>query len=605
MSDAIFGYYGKILEVDLTSMSTKTREIPHEDIRLFVGGRGLGAKILWDECTPGMDPLHPDSPLLFMPGTFSGFPIPSSSRTCVVCKSPHTSAVDPLFEHSSTISYSNIGGFFGPEIRFAGYDGIMVKGKASYPVYLHIDGQKTEIRDARAYWGMDTDNFDKKFNEDLGDPDFKSLYIGQAGENMVPIASIMSTAARSAGRGGTGCVMGSKNLKAIAIKGDTMPTVAQHKGFLEALKNARQIFKDVDSDFIKFWREQGTAGAIESSSNRGTQAVQNYREGYYKDVEKIGITAAKTYWSRSYACYCCPLACKKSGVIRKGKYLGAFHDSPEYETGTMVGANLKINSFPGMTECIRKGDEYGIDIIAAGNSIGFLMECYAKGLIDKDFLDGIDLQWGNVEGSVEMIKKMALREGVGKLAGQGVKKLAEVIGQDSHKFAIHVKGHELAAWNVHKDPGMGLSYMFANRGACHLNGRSIDGQNTTAIKDSLAICLFASGWAGYPDDQLRELFVQISGIEWSEKDFTLAGERIFNLEKMFNVREGFGRADEVLPDRFFEDELTQGEFKGAVLNREDIEELRKKYYLDRGWSWDKERPNDDKLKELGLEFCLG
>jgi len=596
------GYHGVILDIDLTAGNIEKKPVPVEDTAKFVGGRGLGMKILWDRLkTPGIDALSPENPLMFMPGPLSGFPVPSSSRTCVVTKSPRTSAIASDHPHASTVSYSNMGGFFGPEIRFAGYDGIVITGKASSPVYVLIDDDKVEIRDAKEFWGMGTDAFDRRFIEELGDRRFRTCYIGPAGENQVSYACIINTAGRAAGRGGTGCVMGSKNLKAIAVRGAKMPNVADHKGFLTFLEQARQGFKG--TDFVKGWRYGGTARALAWSSGKGSQAVRNYREGTFAEIDKIGDEAARQKaWIRDFACYCCPLSCKKSGAVKTGSYPGLVHDGPEYETGTMFGSNLLVSDLGGLLKEIYAGDDHGIDIISAGNVIGFLMENYEKGNIDKTFLDGIDLTWGNVDAILKMIDKIARRDGVGDMASKGVKALAEKIGKDSHKFAIHVKGHELAAWNVHVDPGMGIGYVSSNRGACHLNGRTLEEQNSNAMIDSTGVCMFAD--YGFGEMGLQNLLTAVTGIEWTQEEYARAGERVFNLEKMFNFREGFRREDDTLPDRFFEEPLTMGPGEGAVLDRAEFAKTLDEYYQKRGWDPKTTKPTKTKLESLGLSFTI-
>ena len=595
------GYNGIILEIDLTNETINKKQIPEDDLKNYIGGRGLGMKLLYDNLPePGTDPLSPDNPILFMPGPFSGFPIPSSSRTCVVTKSPRTSPLNKKYEHSSTVSYSNMGGFVGPEIRFAGYDGILVKGKSKKPVYIFIDDDKVEIKSAERYWGMGTDKFDKYFVEDLGDRRFEYFYIGPAGENLVPYASVINTAARAAGRGGVGCVMGSKNLKAVAVKGSGMPPVANHKKYLELLEKARLSFKE-DSNSKANWRESGTAGALEYSSKKGSQAVKNYSEGTFEGIEKIGAKASREQiWKRDFACFSCALSCKKSGYA-KGAYGVMVHDAPEYETGTMLGANLMIDDLDGLSKLIFVADDYGMDIISAGNTIGFLMECYDKGLIDKEFLDGIDLKWGSVDASLQMLHKIGKMEGVGKLAAQGVKPLAEKIGKGSENFAIQVKGHELAAWNVPAHEKTGISYVTANRGACHLNGGDISEQDGIAMMDSLGACAFAEGW--YKDElHYRHFLSAVTGIEWSEEEFDRSGERIFNLEKMMNYREGFDKNDDILPERFYTHKFTTGPKKGAIVDRKEFAGRLEKYYEERGWDKKTSRPTDEKLEELGLGY---
>ncbi len=604
MAEKLFGYHGAVLEVDLSRRNVKKTALTRKDAHEYLGGRGLGMKLLADRLRkPGVNPLAPENPLLFMPGPFSGLPIPSSSRTCIVTKSPRTSPLKSRYPHASTVSYANMGGFFGPEIRFAGYDGILVTGRASSPVYLWIDDDRVEIREAGTYWGMRTDEFDRKFTEDLGDRRFRTCYIGPAGERFVSYACVLHTAARAAGRGGTGCVMGSKNLKAIAVRGSRQPEVADHEKFLGILDEIRRDFRAGFGGGQGYdnWRRYGTASALISASDNGLQAVKNYAEGTFADADKIGgIAAEQKIWVRDFACFCCPLSCKKAGVVRSGTYAGITHDGPEYETGTMLGSNLLLSDLDALMKAIYDVDDYGLDQISTGNVIGFLMEAYEKKLIDRDFLDGIDLTWGNAEAILEMIRKIALREGIGDLASKGVKALAAKIGGGSHKFAIHTKGHELAAWNPHRTVGLAMTYATASRGACHLNRANAKGQNEYAANDSLGVCLFAL--SGFGKDGVRRLLSAVTGYEWTEEEYLKAGERIYNLERAFNCREGFGRADDVIPDRFFEEPLSFGPHRGAVLKREEFEKTLTEYYAERGWDTKTGRPTPAKLKSLGLDF---
>ncbi|HUS86611.1 MAG TPA: aldehyde ferredoxin oxidoreductase family protein [Bacteroidales bacterium] len=597
------GYYGKLLEVNLTEGKSKVTKIPDEDIKRFIGGRGLGAKLLWDRLKPGTDPLSPENILMFMPGPFSGLPIPSSSRTCVVTKSPRTSAMNSEFQNGSTVSYSNIGGFFGPELRFAGYDGLLITGKAEKPVYIKILNDEVTIEDASRYWGMGTDELDKIFHSEVGEGRWESCYIGQAGENLVPMACVLNTAARAAGRGGTGCVMGSKNLKAVVVRGNKMPNVSDLEKYNDLLEKVRRSFMEKNQNVIS-WRHGGTANALTSSSRGGTQAVKNYSEGTFAEIEKIGAEANREkIWKRDFACFSCQLACKKSGFA-KGAYNVQVHDGPEYETGTMLGANLLISDINGLQKLIFVSDDYGIDIISVGNTLGFLMEAYEKGDIDKEFLDGIELTWGNVEASLALIHKICNREGIGDLACKGVKALAEKIGGNSSDYAIHVKGHELAAWNVPvNSDSWAICYATANRGACHMNGGSAGRQDSACLRDSLGACSFASSW--YRGDlEYRHFLAAITGLEWTEDEFNKAGTRIFTIEKMFNYRDGFRREDDTIPEKFFVNKFTYGDHAGAIVDREKFTENMDKYYELRGWNKQTSKPDDDILKELGLGFTI-
>ena len=605
------GYYKVLLDINLTTGEIKKIPIPRKDIENFVGGRGLGMKILWDRLKkPGIDALSPENPLMFMPGPFSGFPIPSASRTVVVTKSPATSPETSPYPHASTVSYSNMGGFLGPEIRFAGYDGIVITGKASTPAYIFIEDDRVEIRDAKPFWGMKTDAFDKTLIKELNNQRFQTCYIGPAGENLVSYACILHTTARAAGRG-VGAVMGSKNLKAIAIKGTGMPNVADLPAFNKSLNDVRGVFKGITGGLLTdFWRKSGTAAALQVMSDDGLMAVKNYREGTFDAIEKINAkTAREKAWVRDFACYCCCLACKKSGVIKEGPYKTIVHDGPEYETGVMFGANLMISDFNGLMKAIYDGDDLGMDIISAGNVIGFLMEAYEKGYVTKSDLDGIDLIWGNVDAVLMMIDKINRRDGIGDLAAQGVKAISKQVGRNSEKFAIHVKGLELAAHNIHANPPRALCYATSNRGACHLSGDNIAHQNFVAAVDSLGLCLFASDhnkWMlpGISKSKMANLLTAITGIEWDADKLMETGERVFNLEKMFNLREGFTRKDDSLPDRFFTEPFTMGPEKGAKLDRGEFSEMMDTFYKDRLWDPKTTRPSIEKLEQLGLEFTI-
>lgn len=595
--------FGNILDINLTTRKIQKIKLAAEDIKNFMGGRGLGMKILYDRIKPGQNPFAEDTPLIFMPGTFSGLPIPSASRMCVVTKSPHTSPKKPKYKYSSTVSYSNMGGFIGPEIKFAGYEGIVITGKSPFPVYIKIEDDKVEIIDAGKFWGMPTDEFDKEFDKELKH-EFQTCYIGKAGENQVSYASIISKASKTAGRAGTGAVMGSKNLKAIAVRGTGFPNVAKPEKFMKLVNDARIFFKGRTQ--TKWWRDYGTAGALKPSSDAGSMAVKNYREGTFADIVNYDAkTAREKIWKRNYACYTCHLACKKSGVVSEGKFKGTIvHDSPEYETGTMLGANLLMTDINDVMKAIYDGDNYGLDIISLGNTIGFLIEAKEKKLIDIDFLDGIDLKWNDIDSVLKIIEKIAKREGIGELASKGVKALSEKIKKGSDKFAMHVKGHELAAWNVHVNSGTGISYATANRGACHLNGKNVEGQNGNALKDALAICFFATGWGGFDEQQLVDFVNAITGSNWTKEDFFETGERIFNLEKMMNYREGFNAKDDILPERFFTEPLTVGEQKGAVLDRKDWEQKMNDYYAERAWDIKTSKPKHETLKKLKLDFLI-
>lgn len=594
------GINGKILEVNLSNGEIKNRTLSEDYYKMYLGGRGLGMKLLGEYLTqPGIDPFSAENPLLFMPGLFCGFPIPSSSRTCMVTKSPMTSPKNKQLQHASTVSYSNMGGFIGAEIKYAGYDGIVFLGKSTNPVYLFVENGNVEIRDAAKFAGMGTNEFENAIIREVGDRRFESAYIGPGAENGVLYGSVMNTAARAAGRGGTGSVMGNKKLKAIVVRGSTMPAIADPETYHLLLSKIR-LAANSNNETMKRWRYGGTANALQMSSDRGSQAVKNFSEGTFEGIEKINAHAArKQVWNRDFACFSCPLACKKSGFA-KGAYGGVVNEGIEYETGTMLGANLLIDNLNGLNKMIEIADDYGIDIITLGNVIGFLMECYEKQLISKEFLDGIHLQWGKVDPAIELIHKIGKCEGIGAAASKGVKYLASIIGKGSDDFAIHVKGHELAAWNVQGyAKSYGVSYTTANRGACHMTGGEIGGQNNSTLRDSLGSCSFAASF--YRDEIHYRHFVKaLTGIEFTEKEFSKTGERIFNLERHLNCLEGFTSDDDVLPERFFKDAYTTGPQKGVVLERDEFKKIMHDYYTQRGWDTITGIPTEQKLVELGI-----
>ena len=595
------GIAGKILEVDLSTGKINKLDTDIELVKSFGGGRGLGVKLLWERVRqPGLDPLSPDNPLMFLTGPLSGFGIPSAARTVVVTKNPHTSPLFSPYPRASTITYSNMGGHIGPEIKLAGYDAIIIVGRSSQPVYLKVEDDEVELCPAGHLWGKGTDETDKMLRDELNNPRFRSAYIGPAGENGVPYACIINTSARAAGRGGTGCVMGSKKLKAICIRGTGMPSVADPEGFRQSTREAAYAIRRWSS--YESWRRWGTASAITSSSDNGTQAVWNYREGTFPEAYKIGAVAAEQkLWIRNLGCFYCPVGCRKSGVIRSGPYKGLTHDGPEYETGTMLGANCGLSDLYPMMKVISVVDDMGLDAISIGNVIGFLMEAYDKKLVDKKFLDGIELPWGSVEGMLAVIQKVAHQHGVGKLLSLGVKAISEQIGGDSHRWAIQTKGNEFAAWNVHTSASRALGYATANRGACHLNGSSIASQNAGAAIDSLGLCRFTFGGVGLP--RHLKLLRTITGWGWSEEEFITVGERIYNLERCFNVREGFRRQDDYIPQRFHTEPLTMGPKKGSFIPPEEYEKLLDDYYHQRGWDPTNGVPTRQKLQSIGLALA--
>ncbi|EAX47179.1 Aldehyde ferredoxin oxidoreductase [Thermosinus carboxydivorans Nor1] len=592
------GYMGKILEIDLTSKKITMIDTDMKLAEKFVGGRGMGAKYLWDRITsPGLDPLSPENPLMFWTGPLTGTAIPGPSRITVCTKSANTSPLASPYPHASTVAWSCMGGQFAPELKFAGYDGIIITGKSDKPVYIVIDDAKVEIKDAAHLWGKSTNQTDLLLQKELG-PQFRTLYIGPAGENLVKFAAIISESSRAAGRSGVGCVMGSKKLKAIAVRGTNVVPVADPEGMIKLRK---EMFATLESwNAYDQWRRWGTASMLIASSQAGTHVTRNFREGTYEQVDKIGAPISeKEFWVKHRSCYQCPLHCMKIGQVTSGPYKGTIAEGPEYETGTMHGSNCLVTDLGGMMKSIELADDLGLDSITTGNILGFLMELYEKGIVTRADLDGIDMKWGNIEAMLAIQQKIAKREGVGDILAEGVKKAAAKFGQDAEKYAIQIKGQELAAWNIPANHGFAIVYGTSNRGACHQVGPTVEEQHRRTMCDTLVICRFP--YYGIGTALYQKALNVITGWKLDDAGFFKVAERIWNLEKVFNAREGFRRADDYVPKRFTTEAFTVGPKKGAILPPETQEKILDEYYTKRGWDVKTSLPGEAKLKELGLE----
>jgi len=598
MASQIPGYHGVILEVDLTNRKVNEVPLTAADADNFIGGRGLGAKMLWDKIKkPGLDAMSPENPLGFMIGPFDGFPIPYASRFNVSCKSPLTSTLDLNNKFGSTIGYASCGGMFQTALRLTGYDSLIFTGKSESPVVVTINNGKVEFRDGKKYWGMKQYDMEKQLHEDLAEPGWEVAGIGPAAENGVRFCSVLHTLGRAAGRSGVGTVMGSKNLKAVAVKGNKMPVVADHKLFLTQLATMRAAG-------LNHLSRYGTSSSLVSSSDSGNQATKNYREATDLEAVKIsGLYAEVSYWTRNAACYCCPQACKKLGVSRGGQWGKWVYEGPEYETGTLMGTNLLIHDYMGMMKCIGECDDWGMDQISAANMMGFLMECYEKGVINKKFLGGVDLKWGNVQGTSDVLKMIALRQhDVGQYAALGTKRLAEYLGKGTMDYAAQSKGQEYAAHRRATQATGAMGYLTSNRGACHLNSGSASGNNSNPLNNSLVICSSGSGTVGAVG--IPNLLAAITGKTWDQAKYTLTGERIFNLEKVLNYRDGFRRADdEWVPGRFYNEPPTIGAAKGMTWDKAATAKALTQVYSDHGWDTETSKPSQAKLTQLGLDYA--
>ncbi len=604
-------YMGQFLVVDLNDHSFKTVPVPEWLKKEFVGGKGFGAKLLYDLAPAGVDAFAPENPLMFLTGPLTGTASPSM-RACVVTKSPAT----------GTYLDSFFGGRFGQEIKYAGYDGIILVGRSETPVYLAVEDDKVTFNSAEGMRGMGAITANEAMKKEQGAPDACAVTIGPAGENKVRYALICCEYNRQAGRGGAGAVMGAKNLKGIVVKGRRVVRLHDLKAFSDA---AREGCREIEgSQECRELTEAGTSYVVPWSSEVGTLPYRNFKEQNDPKAESIGDMAQRKHlFMGKAACMGCPIRCSQMGAIRTGKYAHQVTDIVEYESAAMIGSNLLIHDVRAVAHLVKLCDEYGMDSISAGAVLGFVFEAVEKGAVDQP--GGPELKFGNVAAAESLLKAIAFREGeLGDLLAEGVKRASEKIGKDSDAYAVHVKGLECPGWAVRGTPGMGLAYMMSDRGACHqrgfmtgfevggveYNGKPVDTyavegkaeilkgeQDYLSGTDSLVKCDFGS--FGVSAGTYARMLSTATGFPASEAVFANLGEKIWNLTRLFNLREGITAADDRLPRRYVEEALSGGPHKGQRISEEDMAYMKADYYRVRGWD-NEGRPTEETLERVGL-----
>jgi len=601
-------YNGTILYIDLTTRNIEERKLDERVARMYIGGKGLGAYYLAKELPPKTDPLGPDNVFILAPGPLTGTIAPSSGRWAVVTKSPLT----------GIYLDSQVGGFFGAYLRHAGYDMVIIKGRASEPVYLYIEKGHADILDAGDLWGLGIFKTEKKLKEKHG-KDVSVGAIGPAGEKMVRYATITFDFGRQAGRGGAGAVWGSKNLKAIVVK-RSKPEIkyADPKGFESAVKEA--IKKINSHPFIPIRKLYGTPVWVDRVSSAGLLPTRNFQNGSFEYVDNIcAVTMRFRIVEKDMACYGCPVPCWKFSKVKEGRYSGTEVIGPEYETIALLGSNCGIKSIEAIAYGNMLCDDLGLDTISTGVVIAWAMECYEKGILRKEEVDDLELTFGNEEAWAEMIRKIAYREGIGDLLAEGVKRAAEKIGRGSEKFAPHVKGMEIPGYDPRGSFGMALAYATSDRGACHQRAWTVKMETygmvgprfsyenrariVKEIQDERAVCfsLVLCDFMPLDPEDFVELLNKATGFDLTIEEYLKVGERIWNLARIFSIREAdISRKDDYLPPRFYEEVLPS---TGYSVNREEFERMLDEYYELRGW--DKNGiPTREKLKELGLDEFL-
>ena len=593
-------YAGRTVRVDLSRGRITKETIDLRLARAFVGGRGLGTKILYDEIDPKVDPLATANKLILAAGPLTGTSAPSGSRWMAITKGALTGAV----------ASSNAGGDFGPELKYAGYDMIIVEGIAKHPAMLVIDDDSVELRSAHKLWGKNVHVTEDLLHEQLG-RDFKCVSIGPAGERLVRFASIMNDKNRAAGRSGVGAVMGSKKLKAIAVRGSGGVTAADPKRFRAVCLDA---LKKLEAGTVGL-RRYGTASLVNVINERGVLPTRNFQSGQFEGAEAIsGEAIAERILIRNRACFGCPIACGRVTAVKNGKYAGS-GEGPEYESIWALGADVGVDNLAAATKANYICNELGMDPITAGATVACAMELYEKGAITEKQA-GRKLSFGNADALVDLMTKIGYRRGFGNVLAEGSARVARKFGKP--ELFMGAKKQEFPAYDARGAVGMGLQYATSNRGGCHVRGYMVarellDGaqkmnpftprgkaaatiavQDLTAALDSSGICLFTTFAIGAPE--LLAMLTAATGFDYDLDEMQRAGERIWNLERLFNQRAGLSRKDDTLPKRLLAEPMPAGPAKGMTV---PLDKMLPEYYRLRGWDANG-KPTRRKLASLGL-----
>lgn len=617
-----YGFMGKLLRVDLTDHKITVEETNQAWAKQFLGGAGLATKYFYEEVPGGVDPLGLDNKLIFMTGPLTGTASASASRYSVVAKSPQT----------GLWGQANSGGSFGPVLKKSGFDGIIFEGVSPTPVILQITDSDSELLDASHLWGKTVPETEDALQERACQK-LTVAAIGPAGENLVTYAAIMNNKHRAAGRCGLGAVMGSKNLKAIACAGSQPIQLADKKGFHDA---ATKQFELIDESMLKVGFDTfGTNMVADFVHVRGGYPTLNWQQGVFEGIDDINAQAIMdTVFVEGTHCFACPITCGRGTAIKEGKWKGARGEGPEYESTCTLGSMCGVSDINAITKANYLCNEYGLDTISAGATIAFAMECFEKGILTKEHTDGLEMRFGDGELVVTLVEKIAKRQGIGDLLAQGTRAVAKKLGHGSEKFAMHVKGLELPAYDSRAAKITGLGYVTANRGGDHMTGYIqgptfidvpflivddssirdpfqanpeeahvlVDMENALTVLDAFGGCKFMGMLL--PADELIELYGRATGWTLTMEDFRKAGERIYNLTRAVCVREGASRDDDVLPERLMAQPIPEGPAEGMVNDHAMLELMKDAYYDFRGWDRATGVPTQEKLRELDLERLI-
>jgi aldehyde:ferredoxin oxidoreductase len=626
----LFGYAGKILHVDLSGGRISTEQPAEEFYKTYIGGSAMGIYYLFNQTPADADPLGPENTLTFMISPTTGVSISGQSRLTVTAKSPET----------GLIGDSQVGGFFPAELKFAGFDGIVFTGQSSKPVYLWVHDGEAELRDASHLWGKITGDVEKIIRQELGDPKIEVAQIGPSGEKLVRFAAIMNMCNRANGRTGMGAVMGSKNLKAIAVRGHQKVKTADPPAVTRLARLAPKRVQDIGD--MKGLQDFGTASVLNYQNTSGGLPTRNYTSGSFDQAEDIsGEHMSETILKENDTCYACVVRCKRVVETEyKNQRFDPLYGGPEYETLSTMGSYCGVGDINAVSIAHQICDQYGMDTIACGAIIAFAMDCFEHGYLTLKDTGGIDLRFGNADALLAMVEKIARREGLGDLLANGSAYAARKIGQGAEDLVVAVKDHELPAHMPQVKRSLALIYAINPFGADHqssehdpgytpdtadynlqrmseiglvnpMSDRVLDREKVKmslwteynyCFMDTATLCQFVYGpaWQVYGPNEQAELMHAVTGWDWTVDDVQKVGERRLNMMRAFNAREGAGRERDTLPKRLYDEPLKGGASDGVAVTRQEVEEALDIYYEMCGWDVATGKPTRAKLEELGL-----
>ncbi|MBI4768622.1 MAG: aldehyde ferredoxin oxidoreductase family protein [Deltaproteobacteria bacterium] len=614
--------------VNLSSGQVEVRMIPDRIRELYLGGRGLGSYLLYNLVEPGIDPLGPENVLIISTGILTATPIPCPSRIHIGGKSPLTGLVGS----------SNMGGFFGPELRFAGFDALIIQGKASKPVYLWIHNGEIEIRDASHLWGRNPYETQTAIREELGDPEIRSMTIGVAGENLVKFSVALTGVKNAAGRTGMGALMGSKNLKAVAVRGSMPIEIADPEGALEFLKELAD--SSLKTKYAEILGRFGTLFLFDSLNSSGLLRTRNFQANQLPNSEEVECEGIEEYSSGMTACYGCFLHCRHKYVLKEGLGKGEYAEGPEFASVAAFSAELGNNRMQPALEATHLANKLGLDTIESGSMISWAIELQEKGLLPKELTRDLKLEWGNMDSVLTLVQDIAYRRGLGDVLAEGPKGAIKRLGPKTAHYNIQVKGMSCNVSDERAAPSLALGIATATRGADHLRSRCaldlyglpvpvlemiygrkgmtsdyrdyqgkpwmvFSTENSKVVIDSLGICQYAGSGLSpnmAKGPEFSRMLEYITGIKLNDKELLEVGERVTTIERLFNIREGMSRKDDYLPERYYREPTPLGmpATRGRFIDRAKYEVMLDEYYEFHGWD-SNGNPTPETLRRLSLD----